>query len=101
MTLMSTRRILLALPFFLVFALVPVVHLGDKGWAPVWVAYPAFFGLLLEWLSDLLGDVPTSSASQYKTFAFVGLSAVVIAAHLGLSLGLATLIDKRFFRTKS
>ena len=95
------RVMLLALPFFLVFALVPVVHLGDKGWAPVWIAYPAFFGLLLEWLSNLLGDVPTSSASQYKTFVFIGLSAVVIAAHLGLSLGLATLIDKRFFRTKS
>ena len=92
---------LLALPFFLVFALVPVVHLGDKGWAPVWLAYPAFFGFLLEWFSHLLDGISASSTSEYKTFAFIGISAIVIAAHLSLSLGLATLIDRRFFRTKS
>jgi hypothetical protein len=84
------RVILLALPFFLVFALVPVVHLGDKGWAPVWLAYPAFFGLLLD-----------GSITHPKTLFFLGLCVVVIAAHLSLSLGIATLIDRRFFRTKS
>jgi hypothetical protein len=36
-----------------------------------------------------------------KTLIFLGLCAVVIAAHLSLSLGLATLIDKRVFKTKS
>jgi hypothetical protein len=95
------KVLLLALPFFLVFALVPVVNLGDKGWAPVWIAYPAFFGLLLEWLSHLFDDVPASFVPQYKTFLFAGISAVIIAVHLSLSLGIATLIDKRFFRTKS
>ena len=87
---MSIRRILLGLPFFVLFALVPIVHLGDKDWAAVWVAYPAFFGLLLD-----------GSITHPKTLLFLGLCSVVIAAHLGLVIGLATLIDKKCFRTKS
>jgi hypothetical protein len=87
---MNTRRILLALPFFVVFALVPVVHLGDKGWALVGMAYPGFIVLLLD-----------GHFTDSKTLIFLGFCAVVIAAHLSLSLGLATLIDKRFFKTKS
>jgi hypothetical protein len=87
---MSTRRILLALPFFVVFALVPVVHLGDKGWALVCMAYPGFIVLLLD-----------GSITNSKTLFFLGFCAVIIAAHLSLSFGLATLIDKRFFKPKS
>ena len=78
---MSMRRILLALPFFIAFAFVPVVYIGDKHfWAPVWMAY---IGLV---------------AAGGDSLLVFGICIAVIAAHVGLSIGCATLIDHIFFK---
>ena len=79
---MKTKRILLALPFFTAFAFVPVVHIVDyQFWAPVWMAY---IGLLM---SD-------------GSLLMLGICIAVIAAHIGLSLGCATLVDRLFSKKR-
>jgi len=80
---MSTRRILLAIPLFIFFAFVPVVYIGDKHfWAPVWMAY---IGLFYTAGDSLVG---------------LGIPIAVIAAHFGLSIGFAALIDHLLFKKR-
>ena len=80
---MNMRRILLALPFFTVFAFVPFIYIGDKHfWAPVWMAY---IGVAFTAGDSLVG---------------LGICIAAIVAHFGLSIGSALLIDHIFFRKR-
>ena len=80
---MNIKRIILALPFFVLFAFVPVVYIGDKHFgAPVWMAY---IGLFYTAGDSLVG---------------LGICIAVIAAHFGLSIGCATLADHLFFKQR-
>jgi hypothetical protein len=85
---MSLKRIALTITLLIAFAFVPalpIVHLGETSWSPVWTVYPYFIGYL-------------SDAGFYHREAFFFL--VVIAAHFGLSIGLAAALDIFCFRSK-
>jgi hypothetical protein len=80
---MSIRRILLVLPFFVAFAFVPVVYIGDKHlWAPVWMAY---VGLVF-----MAGD----------SLAGLGLCLAVIVVHVCLSIGCGMVVDRIFYKQR-
>ena len=64
---------------------IPLTHLGDTGWMPVWVVYPYFAYYLL-------------NAADYLREVF--LCVAVIVAHLGVSFGIAAAIDTLISRPK-
>ncbi len=85
---MRLKGIVLAIAFLIGFAFLPVlpiVYLGETSWSPVWTVYPYFVSYLRD-------------AGIYHREIFFFL--VVIAAHFGLSIGLAAVIDIVFLRSK-
>ena len=82
---MTTRRqtLLLALPIFALLAFVPALDGRPKlGWMPAYLAYPCALSAIKagEWDGTL------------------ALSTEVIAGHIGLTIGLAFIMNRALFR---
>ena len=77
------RTLLLALPIFALLAFVPALDGRPKlGWMPGYLAYPYAFSAIKEGEWDRI----------------LALSTEVIVGHIGLTIGLALILNRALFR---
>lgn len=77
------RTLLLALPIFALLAFVPALDGRPKlGWMPAYLAYPCAFSAIKEGEWDRI----------------LALSTEVILGHIGLTIGLAIIMNRVLFR---
>jgi hypothetical protein len=79
----TKRTLLLVLPIFALLAFVPALDGRPKlGWMPVYLAYPCVFSAIKEGEWDRI----------------LALSAEVIVGYIGLTIGLALIMNRALFR---